>query len=65
MSNLTKLIQSILTEVLKELAPEAPEDAPFGQYLFAPDRKDLAGEEKKNPTRMLRCILETPYSTTI
>ena len=33
--------------MLKELAPEAPEDAPFGQYLFAPDRKDLAGEEKK------------------
>lgn len=44
---LQRLIESVVSEVLKELAPEAPEDAPFGQYLFAPHRKDLSPEEKQ------------------
>lgn len=46
MKSLEQLIESVFAEVLKELAPEAPADAPFGQYLWAPNRKDLEGEEK-------------------
>lgn len=48
-------LQMVLTKLIahKERAtlnpnkapkPEAPNDAPFGKYLFAPDRKDLKGK---------------------
>ena len=47
MPNLAQLIESVVSEVLKEVNPEAPTDAPFGQYLFARDRKDLSPEEKR------------------
>lgn len=40
-----------LYRLLEQLQPEADEDAPFGQYLFAPERKDLKGINEPNTTK--------------
>lgn len=47
MTGLKQLVESIVVEVLTELAPEAPKDASFGQYLFAPVRRDLDPSERQ------------------
>lgn len=38
---LQQLVESLVGEILLEAQPEAPEEAPFGQYLFADPADDI------------------------
>lgn len=44
-SNLKRLLEGLFSET-----PEADPDAIYGQYLFAPKRKDITGSVEKNTT---------------
>lgn len=52
--NLNTLLEYLLKEAT--LAPEAPKDAPLGQYLFAPERSDTP--EPKEPNTSLENTLK-------
>lgn len=55
------ILRDILFEELT--SPEAPEDAPFGQYLFAPDRTDTPKEANTSAEAKFRKAIEEYFHT--